>query len=335
MVKWAKRNRNIFMKLGSQTISFPYIMAPMAGYTDLPFRLLVRRLGCELACTEMVSAEGLVRKIPQTWALLKTVPEDHPLSVQLFGCKPEVMARAAVLAGEAGADIIDINMGCSVKKVIKSGAGAYLLKDLKKTEELILTVRKATTLPLTIKIRSGWKDGDRTYQCLGRMAQESGVDALVIHPRSAVQRFTGKADWSVVAELKGMLPIPVIGSGDITSPGQALERKRLTNCDGIMIGRQALRTPWIFKQIRETETGQPLSNPDVETRRGWLSSYWQWIEENYQGPAQIKALRRTLFVLTRGLPASGEFRQNVALARSRERLKTLFEEYFDSLITLE
>ncbi len=196
------------MKLGSQTISFPYVMAPMAGYTDLPFRLLVRRLGCELACTEMVSAEGLVRKIPLTWSILKTVPEDHPLSVQLFGSKPEVMAQAAVLAGEAGADIIDINMGCSVKKVAKSGSGAALLKDLKKAERLIKAVRKATPLPLTIKIRSGWKEGELTYRTMAQIAEESGVDALVIHPRYAVQGFSGQADWLVVAELKELDAYP-------------------------------------------------------------------------------------------------------------------------------
>ncbi|MEW6186168.1 MAG: tRNA dihydrouridine synthase DusB [Thermodesulfobacteriota bacterium] len=323
------------MNLGSLSITFPFIMAPMAGYTDLPFRLLVRKLGCDLACTEMVSAEGLVRGISQTRALLRTTAEDHPLSVQLFGCKAEVMAQAAVMAEESGADIIDINMGCPVKKVIKSGAGASLLKDLKIAEALIRAVRKATTLPLTIKIRSGWKEGEPVYPTLARIAQDAGVDGLVIHPRYAVQRFTGKADWSVVSELKERLQIPVVGSGDITAPGQALELKKRTNCDGIMIGRQALRAPWIFKQIREMESGAPLSDPDPETRKKWLCSYWEWVEENYQGPAQIKALRRTLFVLTRGLPASGEFRQNVALARRRESLKTLFEEYFDSLASLE
>jgi tRNA-dihydrouridine synthase B len=322
------------MKISAQTLSFPYIMAPMAGYTDLPFRLLVRRLGCELACTEMVSAEGLVRQVSQTWSIMKTVSEDHPLSVQLFGSKPEVMGQAARMASEAGADIIDINMGCSVKKVAKSGSGASLLKDLKRAEGVIKAVRKATPLPLTIKIRSGWKEGERTYRTLAQMAEDSGVDALVIHPRYAIQGFSGLADWSVVAELKVRVHIPVIGSGDIQSPAQALDLKRQTGCDGIMIGRQALRTPWIFKQIREMEAGESPAQPDIKERRGWLTSYWKWIEDNYLGRAQINALRRTLFVLTRGLPASGSFRQNVALAQTQERLKSLFEEYFDSLVPM-
>ena len=322
------------MKLGSHTISFPYVMAPMAGYTDLPFRLLVRRLGCELACTEMVSAEGLIRRIPLTWLILRTHGDDHPLSVQLFGSKPEVMAQAAVLAEGAGADIIDINMGCSVKKVAKSGSGAALLKDLKRAEGIVKAVRRATRLPLTIKIRSGWKEGDLSYLTMARIAEDSGADALVIHPRYAVQGFSGQADWSILAELKEQIRIPIVGSGDILSPAQALDLKRQTRCDGIMIGRQALRTPWIFNQIRKIEAGGVPAQPDLEERRGWLTSYWKWIEENYQGKTQIKALRRTLFVLTRGLPASGEFRQNVALAQTQERLKTLFEEYFDSLVPI-
>ena len=319
------------MQLSSQTLSFPFIMAPMAGYTDLPFRLLVRRLGCELACTEMVSAEGLVRGGAQTRSILETRPEDHPLSVQLFGSKPEVMARAAEMAAEAGADLIDINMGCSVRKVAKSGSGAALMKDLKKAEGVILAVRKATLLPMTVKIRSGWKEGERTYRVLGQIAEDAGVDGLVIHPRFAVQGFSGQADWSVVADLKERLNIPVIGSGDVQTPDQALDLKRRTGCDGIMIGRQALRTPWIFKQIRELEAGKTPAPPDIKERWAWLTSYWKWIEDNYQGRSQVNALRRTLFVLTRGLTASGTFRQNVALAQTPERLKFLFHEYFDGL----
>jgi nifR3 family TIM-barrel protein len=235
------------------------------------------------------------------------------------------------MAAEAGADLIDINMGCSVRKVAKSGSGAALMKDLKKAEGVILAVRKATLLPMTVKIRSGWKEGERTYRVLGQIAEDAGVDGLVIHPRFAVQGFSGQADWSVVADLKERLNIPVIGSGDVQTPDQALDLKRRTGCDGIMIGRQALRTPWIFKQIRELEAGKTPAPPDIKERWAWLTSYWKWIEDNYQGRSQVNALRRTLFVLTRGLTASGTFRQNVALAQTPERLKFLFHEYFDGL----
>jgi tRNA-dihydrouridine synthase B len=317
------------MNIGSQTISFPYIMAPMAGYTDLPFRLLVRRLGCEMACTEMTCAEGLVRRIPATWAILDTAAEDHPLSVQLFGSRPEVVARAAALVQEAGADVIDINMGCPVRKVYRTGSGAALLKDVRLAESLIKSVRKATTLPLTIKIRSGWNLNDQAWADMAKIAQENGVDALVVHPRYAVQGFTGQADWSIIKKLKERIRVPLIGNGDILSPGQAMALKNETGCDGIMIGRQALRTPWIFKQIKELEHGGVPSNPDLGERREWVTFYWRWVEKNYQGRTQIKALRKALFVLSHGLPVSGEFRQNVGLAKTLENLKTLFEEYFD------
>jgi tRNA-dihydrouridine synthase B len=322
------------MKLGIHTISFPFIMAPMAGYTDLPFRLLARDLGCQLAYTEMVSSEGLGRHLPETWALLKTDPKDHPLSVQLFGARPDSMSRAAQLVEEAGADIIDINMGCPVRKVNRSGSGAALLKNLKLAEDIIRAVRKAVKIPLTIKIRLGWKYGDQTYNTLARLAEDMGVDGLAVHPRYAVQGFTGQADWSILEDLRTRVRIPLIGSGDVHTATQALAYKQQTQCDAIMIGRQALRTPWIFRQIKELEQGESPINPDLQERRGWLNGYWQWIEENYSGKEQIKALRRTLFALTRGLAASGEFRQNVALAPTAERLRSLFEEYFDSLESL-
>lgn len=302
----------------------------MAGYTDLPFRLLVRRLGCELAWTEMVSAEGVARNNSQTGELLRTVSEDHPLVVQLFGSNPMSLSCAAVSVVEAGADALDINMGCSVKKVVKTGAGAALLQNLKKAEAVIRAVRKAVTVPLMIKIRLGWKEGDDVYRTLGRMAEAEGVDAVVFHPRYALQGFRGRADWSAVMDLKQRLRIPVIGSGDILDPTQALTRKAQTGCDGIMIGRQALRTPWIFQQIRMIQEGLENFTPDLDTRRRWLSDHWAWVVDHYDGPTRITALRRILFVLTRGLPGSGEFRQKAAVARSRESLRALFEEYFAS-----
>lgn len=319
------------MQIGSHTISFPYLMAPMAGYTDLPFRLLVRGLGCQLAYTEMASAEGLVRHLPETWALLRTDPQDHPLSVQIFGSRPEAMVQAARLVEEAGADIIDINMGCPVRKVNRSGSGAALLKNLKQAEEIIKAVRKAVRVPLTIKIRLGWNTGDKTYETMALLAEEAGVDALAVHPRSAVQGFTGQADWSILEELRSRVRIPLIGSGDIHSADQAVACLKQTDCDAVMIGRQALRTPWIFRQIQELLKGGSPVTPSLKERRDWLNGYWLWIEENYEGKERVKALRRTLFVLTRGLAASGEFRQNVALAPTEARLRTLFEEYFDSL----
>lgn len=320
------------MNIGNRVISFPYIMAPMAGYTDLPFRLLIRNLGCELAYTEMVSSEGLVREVPASRSFIKTVPEDHPLTVQLFGADPEIMARAALMAQAAGADIIDINMGCPVKKVVKTGAGAALLKSLRQVETLIKAVRRSIALPLTIKIRPGWSKENPVFETVARIAEESGVDAVIIHPRWAVQGFSGQADWSILREVKEKIKIPVIGNGDVQSASQAIALKKSSGADGIMIGRQALTTPWIFTEIRALEAGGLPGGPTLKQRRLWLTSYWDWIMANQYGRTQIQGLRRALFILTRGLPDSGGFRQKVALAKSPENLKNLFENYMRSLL---
>lgn len=318
--------------IGNRVIFFPYIMAPMAGYTDLPFRLLIRNLGCELAYTEMVSSEGLVREVPASRSFLKTVTEDHPLTVQLFGADPEIMARAALMAQAAGADIIDINMGCPVKKVVKTGAGAALLKNPRQVETLIKAVRRSITLPLTIKIRPGWSKENPVFETVARIAEETGVDALTIHPRWAVQGFSGQADWSILREVKEKIKIPVIGNGDVHSATQAIALKKSSGADGIMIGRQALTTPWIFTEIKALEAGGLPDGPTLGQRRLWLASYWDWIMANLYGKAQIQGLRRALFILTRGLPDSGEFRQKVASARSPETLKRLFENYTRSFL---
>ena len=231
------------MFLGKHHIIHPNILAPLAGYTDLPFRLLARRLGCGLAYTEMISAEGLFRQKSQTLELLERDPADHPLAVQLFGGQPEALARAAAFLEDWGADIIDLNLGCPVKKVVKTGSGSALLKDPSRAQAIFKAVRQATTLPLTVKLRSGWRPEEPTGLKVAQMAEDCGFAAVALHPRWAVQGFTGQADWTLVGEFKRRLTIPVIGNGDILDALQALALKKETGCDGVMIGRQALRPP--------------------------------------------------------------------------------------------
>jgi nifR3 family TIM-barrel protein len=320
---------NLF--IGKHPITPPYILAPLAGYTDLTFRLLVRSLGCGLAYTEMVSAEGLGRQAQGTWELLEKDPDDHPLSVQLFGSRPESLARAAAFAEEWGADIIDLNLGCPVKKVVKTGSGAALLKDPARTLPLLKAVRRAVSVPLTVKIRSGWQPGEPTGLIVAAMAEDCGYAAVACHPRWAVQGFTGVADWSLISVLKEKIKIPVIGNGDIQYAGQALARRRETGCDGIMIGRQALKAPWIFRQIEDLEAGRPAPQPDRAERKKIIAAYRDRITERYEGARQVKALRRGLFVLTRGLPGSGLFRQQVGLASTTAGLQELFEQFFAAL----
>lgn len=211
------------MQIGSVKLANQTILAPLAGITNLPFRLLAREAGCALVCTEMVSAHGLVNKSLKTVRLIDSQPEEKPLSVQIFGSDPAIMAEAARLVESSGADIIDINFGCSVRKIVKNGSGAALMKAPKTAEALIKSIRKAIRIPLTIKLRTGWNPtGDQAFN-ISEIAEACGVDAIAIHPRTATQAFGGRADWSIIAALKKRVRIPVIGNGDIFSAADAID----------------------------------------------------------------------------------------------------------------
>ncbi len=227
----------------------PVFLAPMAGITNLPFRIITRRYGCQLAFTEMVSVNGLVRGSDRTCRYLDSAPQDHPLGVQIFGADPEIMAAGARIVADGGADLIDINMGCPVKKVVRSGAGAALLRDPAKAGRIVSAVRRVTSLPLTVKIRSGWRQSAINAPALAKILEEEGADAVIVHPRAADQGFSGAADWSVIRAVKDVLRIPVIGNGDIRHAGDVRRMMTATACDGVMIGRAALGNPWIFKDI--------------------------------------------------------------------------------------
>lgn len=238
------------LKIGNLVLAHNVVLAPLAGITNLPFRQICRSEGASLAFTEMVSVNGLVREGTKTLALLKSSPEDRPLGIQLFGDSPADLAEAARMVGGYG-DLIDINMGCPVRKVVGTGAGSALLQDPQKIAEIVRAVRAATSLPLTIKIRSGWHCGDNVYPEVARIAEAEGCDAITLHPRSRSQMFSGHADWSHIGEIKAALSIPVLGSGDLFTPGDCLRMLGETGCDGIMIARGALGNPWIFRQTIE------------------------------------------------------------------------------------
>jgi tRNA-dihydrouridine synthase B len=206
------------MKIGNVALLYPTILAPLAGITNLAFRRMVKALGCGLVCTEMISAKGLIYRSEQTQQMLASVAGEKPLSVQLFGADPDAMAEAAAMVEAAGADIIDINCGCAVKKVMKNGAGAALMKHPETVEQIIARMRRAVNIPLTIKMRSGWDGSGEQSDRLAGIAEANGCDAVTIHPRTVRQRFSGSADWSVIAAIKQKLSIPVIGNGDIRSP---------------------------------------------------------------------------------------------------------------------
>ncbi|HOW58075.1 MAG TPA: tRNA dihydrouridine synthase DusB, partial [Smithellaceae bacterium] len=243
------------------------LLAPLAGISNLPFRLIARSCGCALAYTEMISANGLVRQTQKTLEYLKTGEADRPLGMQIFGADPAVMAEAARMAQDMGADLIDINMGCPVKKVVRTGAGAVLLKDPRLICDIISAVKKAVALPITVKIRSGWSGKSINAVEVARIAEESGVAAIAVHARTADQGYSGKADWRIIAAVKNAVKIPVIGNGDIHLPQDALAMISQTACDAVMIGRGALGNPWLFAGINQLLNGRPADFLPTITQR--------------------------------------------------------------------
>lgn len=254
------------MKIGSLVLDPPTVLAPLAGITNLPFRLLAREAGCGLVTTEMVSADGLVHGSAATFDLLRSLPQEKPLAVQIFGAEPARMAEAATIVEASGADVVDINFGCAVRKVVQSGAGVALMREPRRAEAILRTVRKAVKIPLTIKIRSGWDRTGRDALAIGEMAEACGVDALTLHPRTAAQKFSGQADWALIAALKQRLRIPVVGNGDIRRAEDAVRMMAATGCDAVMIGRCAIGYPQVFSEVAACLAGRPRPGPDFNQR---------------------------------------------------------------------
>ncbi len=234
------------LAIGPVQLHSALLLAPLAGYTDLPFRLLCKEKGAGLCCSEMISCHGLLYAQKNTYELLNTVPDERPFAVQLFGNEPELMARAAAIVSTLPVHLIDINMGCPVRKVVKKGCGAALMNDPKRAEAIIRAVRSGTSLPVTVKFRSGWTHKTINAPAFARMAESAGAAAVTIHARTWAQGFGGEADRGVIAAVKSAVSIPVIGNGDVRSCTQARAMMAETGCDGVMVGRGALGHPWLF-----------------------------------------------------------------------------------------
>lgn len=291
------------------------ILAPLAGITNLPFRLLAKQFGCGLVCSEMVSAKGLLHASEKTKRLLDSNPEEKPLSLQLFGADPKALFHAAQTAAVAGADIIDINFGCSVKKVLKTGSGSALMKSPDQAAAVMRAVRKAVNIPVTIKIRSGWDASGRQALEMATLAEEIGLDAVSVHPRTATQGFRGRADWRIIAAVRRHTTLPVIGNGDIVEPEDAVKMFEQTGCHGVMIGRAAIARPWIFQLItRLLAEGSYHLHPEQEMR--WrLDTMTQYVGAmtDYCGPdLACRLLRGRLGWLAKGMPGASRFRATVS-----------------------
>jgi nifR3 family TIM-barrel protein len=321
------------MKIGAITLSENTVLAPLAGITNLPFRVMIKKSGCGLVCSEMVSANGLVHQSQKTIEMLASVPEEKPLSVQIFGSAPSIMAEAARMVAESGADILDINFGCSVKKIIKCGAGAALMKTPTLSEKILTAVRAAIDIPLTIKFRTGWEPSGKQAIEIAKIAEGCGVDAITVHPRTATQGFRGMADRSIIRAVKEIVQIPVIGNGDILCAKDAIEMMRETGCDGVMIGRAAIGNPWIFSQTLELmRNGQP-PEPDLRARFEVMETYLTSSVRYFGELHACRMMRSRLCWFVKGLRFSSNFRESIKQVSTESEALFLIREYLGSLIS--
>ncbi len=319
------------MRIGSLVLDNPLILAPMAGITALPFRRLAKEAGCALVVTEMVSSEGLIRGVRKTAELLKSHPSERPLAVQIFGANPDSMARAAQIVCTQDVDVLDINLGCSVRRIVRNGAGVALMREPARLKGILDAVCNAVGLPVTVKIRSGWDPtGDQALET-ARIAQDAGVDAITIHPRTAHQGFGGKADWTLIARLKEALFIPVIGNGDVRTPEDALKMQQKTGCDGIMIGRAAIGNPWIFAQTLAFFHSREARPLDLPTRLQGVLRYIDYAVSHFGEVRAVRMLRGRLCWFVKGLPGCSHFRGGIARLKTRQEMRAAVEAYFEQL----
>lgn len=311
----------------------PFLLAPMAGITDCAFRSFMREMGCGAVTTELVSANGLEYASEKTKRIMKFDEIQHPVGIQIFGERLDLLGKAAAEAEQMGADFVDLNFGCPVPKVVKKGAGSAILKDLDQLRRVLKAVKSSVNIPVTIKIRTGWDESSRNADEVVKVAWEEGITWVAIHGRTRAKGYNGKADWDYIRWVKQGAKLPIIGNGDIVSPEIAVDRLKQSGCDAVMIGRGCLKNPWIFQEANQLLQNKPIHNDDRQFLPA-LDRLKYHLEKDCEEKVLMLQIKKFSAWFSAGYPDSAKFRKSVFQIKEKNDLMNQVQQYFKSIESL-